>query len=164
MKKTISTQLILLFGIIGLTFSSACKKETVSASSKVTSHTFNVTSWGWDSPNYYTDLGVAEITADNLNSVAVMVYYSVSQGVWISVPNTVYGTLHDYHMGFLTSAGRVEVTWFYDGTSSGSDPNAYYSTNVQCKVVVIPESERKANPDIDLTNYEQVKARFKLAD
>lgn len=164
MKKIFQIQAILFLGIFSLIFNTGCKKESTSEATKVTAHTYTVNSWAFDSPNYYTDLDVPELTSDNLNSAAVMVYYSVSQGVWISVPNTVYGTLHDYHMGFLTSVNRVEVTWFYDGTSNGSDPNTYYSTSVMCKVVVIPSSQRNANPDIDLTDYEQVKARFHLAD
>jgi hypothetical protein len=67
-------------------------------------------------------------------------------------------------MGFNTTVGQVEVTWFYDSSlSSGSDPNAYYGTTVRCKVV-IPPTMKLANPDLDLKDYEAVKKRFKLKD
>jgi hypothetical protein len=68
-------------------------------------------------------------------------------------------------MGFNTRTGSVQVTWVYDSQfSAGDDPNEYYGTTVRYKIVVIPESQRKANPDLDLTNYEAVKATFHLKD
>jgi hypothetical protein len=146
-------------------FNAGCKKETPGTTNvNVIAHTYSVSSWQFASPNYYTDLGVAELTSSNINTAAVMVYFSKNPGTWIAVPYTQYETLHDYHMNFLTSAGTVEVRWFYDGTSAGSDPNAYYSATIQCKVVVIPQSVRLANPDLDVTNYNAVKTRFDLKD
>lgn len=146
------------------TFSGCESEEPVDPAKQVSSHTFSVGSWSYSSPVHYADLPVSEITSANINSAGVMVYYSVYQNVWISVPYTVYGTLHDYHMGFVYDPGTVEVTWMYDGTSAGSDPNTYYGTTVRCKVVVVPSAARLANPDIDWNDYEEVKERFDLKD
>ncbi len=141
---------------------SGCEKETPSA---VTSKNFTVTSWSWESPYYITRLSVPELTSDNINSAAVMVYFNTIAGNWYAVPWTQYNSPYNYYMGYITSAGTVKVTWVYDSSlSSGNDPNAYYSANVKCKVVVVPEAQRKANPDLDLTDYEAVKATFHLKD
>lgn len=145
-------------------FFSGCKDNTANPATQVSSHTFSVNTWYYDSPFHYANLGVSELTSANLNSAGVMVYYSVTPNVWISVPFTVYGTVHDYHMGFAYSPGNVQVTWMYDGTSMGSNPNAYYSTTVKCKVVIVPSSARRANPDVDWDNYDEVRDRFKLAE
>lgn len=142
----------------------SCGKDDTSPSSQVAAHTYSVGTWYWDAPHHYVDLEVTELTAANVQSAGVMVYYSVSPGTWISVPYTVYGTVHDYHMGFSYAQNVVEVTWLYDGPSSGSDPNTYYSTTVKCKVVVVPSSVRQANPDLDWNDYEEVKNTFDLKD
>jgi hypothetical protein len=158
---------IILTGLIAalsVFISSGCRDQAVDPATQVSSHTYSVSSWYWSAPHHYVDLGVEELTSSNLNSAGVMVYYSVSSGTWISVPYTVYGTVHDYHMGFHYAAGTVRVTWLYDGPSSGSDPNSYYSATVKCKVVVIPSSARLAHPDVDWNNYEEVRQRFHLND
>jgi hypothetical protein len=161
MKRTITT-LVILSAVSMLYYS--CGKDSAAPESQVTAHTYSVSTWYWDAPHHYVDLQIDELTAANVQSAGVMVYYSVTPGTWISVPYTVYGTLHDYHMGFSYAQNVVEVTWLYDGPNSGSDPNAYYSTTVKCKVVVVPSSVRQANPDVDWNNYDQVKRTFHLKD
>lgn len=167
MKNKLQITGILLLLISSLLVN-GCKKEGPpgpAGNANVTSRTFYVSSWSWDSPNYYADFNVPELTADNINSAAVLVYFRTTSGTWYAVPYTQYTSSSDYHMGFITVAGTVEVTWFYDNPlSSGSDPNAFYGTTVYYKVVVIPPAERKANPNLDLNNYEAVKAAFHLKD
>jgi hypothetical protein len=115
----------------------------------------------YSSSNYYVNLDVLELISFNINSVAVIVYFSTTGTKWIAVPFTQYNSPSNYFMGFNTSLGKVQVTWVYDSSlSQGNDPNTYYSTNVQFKVVVIPPAVRKANPDLDLKNYDAVKIRF----
>jgi hypothetical protein len=165
MKTTFSFVLMAaVAGSVLLTFSGCDSEEPVDPAKQVSAHTFSISNWNYASPEHYADLPVAAITSANINSVGVMVYYSAYPDVWVSVPYTVYGTVHDYHMGFLYDPGTVEVTWMYDGTSMGSDPNTYYGTTVKCKVVVVPSTARLANPNLDWNDYEQVKRRFHLKD
>ena len=167
MKKTLRINGIVFLAITTLMISS-CKKEGPqgpAGNANVTSTLFSASSWAWSSPNYYCDFTVPELTSSNINSAAVLVYFSTVSGIWIAVPYTQYTNAYDYHMAFNTRAGMVEVTWVYDSSlSSGSDPNAYYGVTVQYKVVVIPPSARLANPNIDYTNYNEVKTAFNLKD
>lgn len=163
MKKIYTTSITLLFFMIGILLTN-CEDAQVDPATQVKAHTFTVSSWYWSTPHHYTNLAVSEITSANLESVGVLVYYSTQSNVWTSVPYTVYGTLHNYYMGFRYLPGIVEVTWLYDGPSSGSDPNAYYGVNVKCKVVVVPSSAKVANPDLDWNNYEEVSRRFDLKE
>ncbi|HTF06238.1 MAG TPA: hypothetical protein VK826_19540 [Bacteroidia bacterium] len=163
MKKTLTRSIILAAAMFNLLLFDGCNKDETPQPT-VESHTFSVSTWSWNSPHYYVNLAVPELTADNINTAGVMVYYSANPGTWVSVPYTVYGTIHDYHIGFLYAAGTVEVTWLYDGASSGDDPNTYYGTTVKCKVVVVPSSLREANPDLNWDNYAAVKAALQLED
>lgn len=169
MKKKITHYLILLFGISTLII--GCKKEPGPAgadgSSNVTSTIFNINTWYTTTSPYnhhYVDLSVSELTSSNINSSAVMAYINTGDNVWTAIPYTEYDFPSDYHMGFKTGVGNVELTWFYDGSGFGSDPNALYGFTVQAKVVVIPPAAMQANSDLDLKNYEAVKKRFNLRD
>lgn len=104
-------------------------------------------------------------TTDNLNSAAIMVYFTTGNNKWTAVPFTQYNSPSNYFMGFNTSVGNVQVTWIYDSSlSSGDSPNTYYGVTVQCKVVVIPKAAKDAHPNVDLNNYSEVKETFDLKD
>lgn len=134
--------------------------------SNVSATVFSVSSWAWSSPNYYVNLNVPEITAGNLSSAAIMVYFSKGNNNWTALPFTQYNNSgSNYFMGFNTSVGNVQVTWIYDSSlSTGDNPNIYYGVTVQCKAVVIPKAAKAAHPNINLNNYSEVKATFNLED
>jgi hypothetical protein len=163
MRKICNTSLPVLLFMVSTLFTN-CEDSTVDPATQVKAHTFTVTTWYWSTPHHYINLGVPEITSNNLETVGVLVYYSTQSNVWTSVPYTVYETVHDYHMGFRYTPGTVEVNWLYDGPSSGDDPNTYYGVNVKCKVVVVPSSARAAYPGLNWNNYEDVRQQFDLKE
>jgi hypothetical protein len=171
MKSTMQIIAIVVLGILA----GGCTKQGpigpagpagAAGNSNVTSTTFMMNNWYWSSPNYYANVNVPQLTASNASSAAVMVYFNTDgSNNWIALPYTHYHTPYNYVMGFNTSVGFVQVTWFYDTSlSSGDDPNTFFGTTIRCKVVVIPPSMKLANPDLDLKDYEMVKKRFKLKD
>ncbi|HWY11187.1 MAG TPA: hypothetical protein VN026_07680 [Bacteroidia bacterium] len=169
MKKylQITTSTLLVASLILI---NGCKKGKDGApgkdgSSNVTSHTFSTNSWLSNPSRYFQNFPIAEITSSNINSISVAVYFSTTSGVWIALPYTYVTTPNNYFMGFNTSAGLVQVTWDCNSTVSiGSDPNAIFSTTVQIKIVTIPPSARKANPNLDWNNYSEVKQKLNLKD
>lgn len=131
-------------------------------SANITSNTYSITSWPYSSPYYYTNLATAALTSTNVNSAAVMVYFSTGS-VWNALPYSQYNSPYNYYMGFNTSAGNVQVTWFYDTSlSTGDSPNTYYGTTIQIKVVVIPPAMIKK--DVNIRNYEEVKSAYHLTN
>jgi hypothetical protein len=139
-----------------------CKKK---GDADIISRTASVSSWGWSSPYYFTEISIPELTSSNINTAGVMVYFSHSSGNWIAIPYTQYHSPYNYVMNFSCSPGNVEVTWFYDTSfSAGSDPNTYYGSTIQIKVVVIPPAERIKNPNVNLNDYNEVKRTYKLRD
>ncbi|MES2689896.1 MAG: hypothetical protein V4658_05800 [Bacteroidota bacterium] len=130
----------------------------------ISSRTFTVDNWLYTSPYHYVNLNVPELTSANLNSAGVMVYFTTKGINWIAVPYTQFAATN-YFMGFETSTGNVKITWFYDSSvESGNNPNVYYNTKVQYKVVIIPAADRVLKPNVNYKNYQEVKASFRLND
>ena len=130
----------------------------------ISSRTFTIDNWFYASPFHYVNLNVPELTTTNLNSAGVLVYFTTKGINWIALPYTQFAATN-YNMGFETSTGTVKITWFYNSSvESGDNPNVYYNTKVQYKVVVIPVAERVLKPNVNYNNYEEVKASFKLND
>jgi hypothetical protein len=170
MRKAIYLSQILILGITILTIGSCKKGDTgpqgpagAAGNANVVSTTYNISSWPYNSPYYYCNLNVPAITSTNVNTSAIMVYFSTVNGVWNALPYTQYHSPYDYYMGFSVSTGSVQVTWVYDTSlNSGSDPNAYYSTTVQIKVVVIPPA--MIRPGIHYRSYDELKRIYNIRE
>jgi hypothetical protein len=171
MKKTRLIQALIL-GIVMLT-TNRCTKDGATGpqgpqgptgNANVISATFTMSSWLYSSPFFYGNLSIPEITSANANSAAVMVYFNTGNATsWVALPYTQYNSPSDYYMGFNTSAGNIQITWVYDSSiSSGSDPNTFYGTTVNYKVVVIPPAMMK--PNVNHHNYAEVKVAYNLKD
>jgi len=161
------TCLILISGFI-ISFFSCTKKGEEGApgkdgSANVSARTFTVTTWSSNSSFWYKQLSVPEITADNINSAAIMVYWGTVSNNWIALPYT-YVSSTNYFMGFLSAVNLIEVQWTYNGLGIGNSPNSELGNPVMIKVVVIPPALIKKNPDLDLSNYNEVRKTFKIQD
>ncbi|MBI4932111.1 MAG: hypothetical protein HY841_15240 [Bacteroidetes bacterium] len=166
------SKLLFVFTIItALVTSIGCKKKEGPAGAagkdaNVKAQTFSVTSWAYSSPSYYANYSDADITSTVQNSGTVDLFFSSNGGTtWRALPFTQYIGTSDYYWGYNTSVGNVQPTWTYSSSlSSGSDPNTVYGVTAMFKVVCVSAGARKANPDLDWSNYNEVKTRFHLAD
>lgn len=156
---------IIMFMAMSAIMVTSCKKgdDGKPGNANVTSHTFSVPTWSSNSTRWYITMSVPEITTGNNSSASIQVYFSIDNNSWVALPNTVVAS-SNYFMGYITSAGIVEVTWDYNGVGIGSSPNTFYSATSLFKVVVIPPATIVANPDLDLNNYNKVKTKFNLQD
>ncbi|MCU0432067.1 MAG: hypothetical protein MUC87_01280 [Bacteroidia bacterium] len=129
----------------------------------ISTYLFTPTNWYVNSNSDWTAAAaIPEITADNIDNVAVMVYFK-PVSAWRALPYT-HVSSTNYFMGFYHYVGAVEMLWTYNGIGSGSDPNDYFNTNVQFKIIVLPADQRNANPDLDWNDYEAVKQRFNIQE
>lgn len=172
MRINLKTTLLPILGICILLSTNSCKKgdEGVpgtpgkNGAANLTSRTYEVTNWLYASPYHYVNLNVPELTSTDINSAGVLVYFTTKGINWIAVPYTQFDA-SNYYMGFETSTGTIKITWFYDSSvNSGLNPNAYYSTNVRFKVVVIPVADRVLKTGVDYSNYQAVKTAFDIKD
>lgn len=130
-------KLLLFFSLLILILSGCQKEET--DPTNISSNVYTASTWSYSSPAYYYDISVPELTSDNIKSASVNVYFSKDNGTtWIAVPFTQYSSGSNYLMGYNTKAGQVEITWIYNFTmGQGDDPNEYFGTTAQFKVVII---------------------------
>jgi hypothetical protein len=167
MKKIIHFNLILFLGA-AMTLNNGCKKGKdgepgKDGSANVFSHTYSIPAWSSTSSYYYADLYFAELTSSNINTASVQVYFGTVSGEWTALPYTEYASVN-YWMKFTTTVNNIEIQWWHNTVTLGSNPVTYYGATSQFKVVVIPPSALQANSDLDLRNYNEVKERFKLKD
>jgi hypothetical protein len=171
MKIQLKNTIVILLAISIL---NGCKKgedgkdgaDGQNGAANLIAYTYSISSWLYSSPAWYKNLSVPELTPDNINSASVQVYFYSATNTWKALPFTQYNSgAADYLMGFETTINIVKITWIYDSSlSSGSDPNAYFGTTCQFKVVLIPPAMIVSHPDVDLKNYEEVKKAFDLKD
>lgn len=154
MKTIKRTVLLTLIASVSLLFS--CAKDGkdgppgpagATGNANVKSQTFVVNTWDWSSNSVLLyDPNITQAIVDN---GAVQVYLQGDPGVWIALPLSFSGLeiVYDYQVNFI----RI--------TASSQPP-----TQQTFKVVAIASSARLANPNVDYTNYEEVKATFNLKD
>jgi PBP1b-binding outer membrane lipoprotein LpoB len=146
----------LLSGVVivtALAFSS-CKKDddtNLPYQAKIQSNTFSSQSFSQiSSTDFEVTINDAAITQTAFNSGAVLVYIQPTSNTtsWTTVP-LVSGTLQ---LNVVINVGSITLV-----------ANTAPST-LNVKIVVVPPGARKANPNVNLHNYEEVKAVFHLKD
>lgn len=154
------------------TFMGSCTKEGakgetgasgVNGNANVKSTTFTVFASDWQTatgsfPPLFVNRTEPLITADIANSGAVMLYMqSTSSTQWQALPYTFPTSSSSTMYRFWHSENTLQINIYEE---SGT-PTAATRT---FKMVVMSSSARLANPNIDYTDYEQVKATFNLED
>lgn len=115
---------------------------------------FYSTQYRW----YAASINVPEITPDVVNTGLVMVYQQITPGqnpVWIPLPDTYGNVTTNYDF----SAGNLTVYSFNIDNTTPIAP-----TGKVVRIVVIPDSFRKANPDANWHNYQETKEILKLQE
>ncbi len=108
---------------------------------------------------YATTITATNITQDILDHGAVMVYYRpINTSNYTALPCTIpingnYSTT----FLFIASAGYIQLKTLDSDTQTLIPADIMYF-----KVVAIDGSQRIANPDLDLKDYEQVRIKFDL--
>ncbi|MEO5643526.1 MAG: hypothetical protein ABIQ40_05705 [Bacteroidia bacterium] len=163
MKKQI---LIGIFAFCLLMTINACKKEGPAGAAgkdgnaNVKSSTVTVTNWSFSSPSYYTDISWGVLTTDMVNNGAVFVYASTGTNTWSQLPLTIYpSSNYSSTLEVVTSPGNVRIIWTDSDLTQPANPGQF-----TFKIVAIAASQRLANPDVDYTNYNEVKARYNLEE
>jgi hypothetical protein len=107
---------------------------------------------------YASSINMPEITADVVNSGVVMVYRQLTTGQnpsWIPLPDTYANvtTNFDFSIGNLT---------VYSFRVNNTTPIA--PTGMVVRIVVIPASYLKANPNTNWQNYQETKTVLNLQE
>lgn len=129
----------------------------------VSSHTYAVNKWSLNGSVWFANFPVSELTPKNNDSASVQVYFGVGNGTWQALPRVQVEGGNNYFMNYSTAKDTIQVQWVSNSILfKGDDPNSYYNTVSQFKVVVIPPVALKAKPDVDLRDYQAVKRAFEI--
>ena len=160
-------KLIMGLMLISASLFNSCKKgdtgapgkDGVDGNANVSSVLLNATTWTWDASalwRYDSWSSISILTSDVATSGAVMLYEG-SGTTWMAVPYSFnVGSGITIHTFFNYTTGSVAV---YQALSNDGDPNPAATTY---KLVCIPKKMMVLHPEVNLKNYEQVKAAFDL--
>jgi hypothetical protein len=95
---------------------------------------------------YVASFNDANITSDVANYGLVMAYIQYPDGTWKALPDVVGITSYSFNF----SAGGFDI---YYSDVDGSTPNAPNTETF--RIVVVPSSLRKANPNTNWKNYDE---------
>lgn len=154
--------------IIGmLVFSTSCKKGDTGpagtngkdGNANVVSSTITSSNWVYTSPSWKIDFTYPAITQSIIDNGAVLVYLQVGSA-YNQLPLTTYPS--------STYSRTYEVSSYVGGVAIyATDSDLTQPANPgskKFKVVVIAASGLKQNPNVNLDNYEEVKAAFNIQD
>lgn len=145
---------------------SACKKEEVvgpvgpAGNANVKSMTVETVSTDWTgngAAGFSITLDAPIITADIVATGAVLCYLELAGTTYALPYSYLYGSF-TRHMLFEYSLGSITIDRI-DDDGFTSNPG---SSLAKIKVVTIASSELIQHPNVDLTNYEEVKEAFNL--
>lgn len=162
--KTISTLLLL----VTMTIFSSCKKEGpegpagkdgVDGNANVVSSTITSSAWAYNAPSWAITFTYPAITQEIINSGAVLVYIKVGNN-YNQLPLTFYqSSSYSTTIEVTTFAGGLSLIWTDSDLTQPNNPGSQ-----TFKVVVIAASGMIQNPNVDYSNYEEVKSTFNLVD
>ena len=145
--------------ILAVFLMSACTKEvTRTGGSQAKGIVFKILPEDWaadeDSTMLFAEFDVPELTNAIDDHGAVLVYLSFNGGVWEALPE-VYDF---YSYTAIHSPGYVSI--------EARDIDGYtvepFTGPFNAKIILIDAQKLQLHPNVDLTNYEQVKQTFQI--
>jgi hypothetical protein len=141
-----------------------CNKDNTEPSLQSTTFTIPYSAWSWNSSSafLFTSKSWDKITQSIYDEGTVEVYLKTSSG-WAPLPRTIVlsGLVYDYAQSqrYTYNVGQIN---FYVQDDDLEQPNSF--TDWEMKAIVISSSQRRANPDLNWKDYEQVSQRFNIIE
>ena len=145
---------------------SSCKKDKYGNTNITSSNTITATNWiseSDDGTNYVFKSANSwdVITQDIVDNGVVLGYYKQGSE-WLALPYSEDGDTYSLNFNFSFEVGKIYI--YADGWENPISPNPSDFNGLVFRFVAISEHQRMANPNVDLTNYEEVKRVFEIKD
>ncbi|MGY6560946.1 MAG: hypothetical protein ACXITV_02455 [Luteibaculaceae bacterium] len=171
MKKLILIFTVLMLGALFLV--SSCTREVEGppgrdGNANVNSRTvtINPNDWIIDGNSQIADIIMPTLTADILNNGAVLAYMEFGSNIWLHLPTTIQLFDEQAEENFFvtleveSSIGLVSIYWSeLDLEFLASNPGTQ-----RFRIVTIGGNSLRESPEVDFSNYNQVKEVFQIAD
>lgn len=134
----------------------------VDGNANVKCYTVNLFSNNWACSSIcYADVTCSGITQDIINtgSVHVFMQSTTNTGVWLNMPWTEFNSTYSSNYNFNYSLNSLRIFKQDSDLTTPANPGSRFF-----KIVVIASSGKLAHPEVDYTNYEEIKEAFDLAE
>jgi hypothetical protein len=114
--------------------------------------------------SYSSTLTWSTLTPEIRDRGMVVAYLKTdTSSEWYALPYSYSGDTHSDAFNYSFNTGLVNIT--YDGyDDAGSPGTAALNGELTVRLVAVPSDVRRANPDLNWSDYSQVRAKFKLPE
>ncbi|MBR3710843.1 MAG: hypothetical protein IKM99_07775 [Bacteroidales bacterium] len=145
----------------------SCRGPKTNANVYSSTVTVYESDWRWDNTSWRVDLRFDAINLNVHNDGAVLVYMD-NENTWRQLPMTFYYTDYDNQGNLVNCSSSLEVSSYDGGVSIFWTENDFYNGRRigthRFKIVTISNADYSARPDVDYSNYEEVKRVFQIKE
>lgn len=149
----------------------SCRGPKTNANVYSSTVTVYESDWRWDDVSWRVDLEYDAINLAVHHDGAVLVYMN-NGNTWRQIPMTYYYSVivedENHNTSTLYCSSSLEVSSYEGGVSIFWTENDLYNGNRpkdhQFKIVAISSTDYAARPDVDYSNYEEVKKVFQIKE
>ena len=143
----------------------SCRGPKTNANVYSSTVTVYESDWRWDNTSWRVDLRFDAINLNVHNDGAVLVYMD-NENTWRQLPMTFYYTDYDNQGNLVNCSSSLEVSSYNGGVSIFWTENDFYNGRKigthRFKIVTLSNADYSARPDVDYSNYEEVKRVFQI--
>ena len=145
----------------------SCRGPKTNANVYSSTVTVYESDWRWDNTSWRVDLRFDAINLNVHNDGAVLVYMD-NENTWRQLPMTFYYTDYDNQGNLVNCSSSLEVSSYNGGVSIFWTENDFYNGRKigthRFKIVTLSNADYSARPDVDYSNYEEVKKVFQIKE
>lgn len=145
----------------------SCRGPKTNANVYSSTVTVYESDWRWDNTSWRVDLRFDAINLNVHNDGAVLVYMD-NENTWRQLPMTFYYTDYDNQGNLVNCSSSLEVSSYDGGVSIFWTENDFYNGRRigthRFKIVTLSNADYSARPDVDYSNYEEVKRVFQIKE
>jgi hypothetical protein len=145
----------------------SCRGPKTNANVYSSTVTVYESDWRWDDVSWRVDLEYDAINLAVHNDGAVLVYMD-NENTWRQLPMTFYYTDYDNQGNLVNCSSSLEVSSYDGGVSIFWTENDFYNGRRigthRFKIVTLSNADYSARPDVDYSNYEEVKRVFQIKE
>ncbi len=145
----------------------SCRGPKTNANVYSSTVTVRESDWYWDNTSWRVDLRFDAIDF-TVNDYGAVLVYMDNGNTWRQIPMTFYYTDYNNQGNLVYCSSSLEVSSYDGGVSIFWTENDFYNGRVKgdhrFKIVALSNADYSARPDVDYSNYEEVKKVFQIED
>ncbi len=145
----------------------SCRGPKTNANVYSSTVTVYESDWRWEDPSMRVDLAFDAINLNVHNDGAVLVYMD-NENTWRQLPMTFYYSDYNDQEALVNYSSSLEVSSYDGGVSIFWTESDFYNGRKigthRFKIVTLSNADYSARPDVDYSNYEEVKKVFQIKE